>query len=69
MPDWQRVTDQDGSIVHVNMDNVSHMRRGKEDQTTTIFFVSGAGNVVYLNVRETPEQIIRWPLDKRASAG
>jgi hypothetical protein len=68
MADWKRLTEQDGSHVHVNMDDVSHIRRGKEDQTTAIFLVSGAGNVPYLSVRETPDQIIVWPLDKRALA-
>jgi hypothetical protein len=58
MPSWKRVTEEDGSILHVNMDNVSHIRRGKEDQTTTIFFVSGAGNVVCVTVKETPEHIL-----------
>jgi hypothetical protein len=58
MASWRRLTEQDGSHVHVNMDNVSHIKRGKEDQTTTIFFVSGAGNVLYVTVREIPEQIL-----------
>jgi hypothetical protein len=58
MANFRRVTDQDGSLVHVNLDNISHMKRGKEEQATTIFFVSGAGNVLYVTVRETPEQIL-----------
>jgi KaiC/GvpD/RAD55 family RecA-like ATPase len=59
IPSWRRLTEQDGSLVHVNMDHVSHIKRGTEDQTTTIHFVNGAGNVVYVTVRETPEQIFR----------
>jgi hypothetical protein len=58
MADWTRLTEQDGSKLHINMDNVSHMKRGDKDQLTTIHFVSGAGNVVYVTVRETPEQIL-----------
>jgi hypothetical protein len=36
--DSKRLPEQDGSIVRVNMNNVSHIRGGKEHQTTTIFF-------------------------------
>jgi hypothetical protein len=40
------------------MDNVTHMKKGRGDQTTTVFFVSGAGNELYVTVKETPEQIL-----------
>lgn len=59
MADLKRLTEQDGSYVDINMDNVSHMRRGKGDQVTTVFFVSGAGTEVYVTVRETAGQIHR----------
>jgi hypothetical protein len=37
------------------------MKKGRGDQTTTIFFVSGAGNELYVTVKETPEQILIAP--------
>jgi putative heme iron utilization protein len=58
MAGWARLTEQDGSHVHVNMENVSRIRRGKGEQTTTVFFVSEAGNEVYLTVRELPDQML-----------
>jgi hypothetical protein len=39
------------------MDNVTHMKNGRGDQTTTLFFVTGTGNELYVTVKETPEQI------------
>jgi hypothetical protein len=35
-----------------------HMRRRVGDQITTVYFVSGGGNEVYVTVKETPEQIL-----------
>jgi hypothetical protein len=59
MATWKQVTDSDGSsMIIINMDNVTHMTRRRGDQTTTIFFVSGAGNELYVTVKETPEQIL-----------
>jgi hypothetical protein len=58
MASWKKITEDDGSSVQINMDNVTHMKRGKGDQITTIFFVSGAGNEIYVIARETPEQIL-----------
>jgi hypothetical protein len=59
---WKQVTDSDGSsMIVINMDNVTHMTRRRGDQTTTIFFVSGAGNELYVTVKETPEQILMAP--------
>jgi hypothetical protein len=56
---WKQVTDSVGSsMMVINMDNVTHMTRRRGDQTTTIFFVSGAGNEMYVTVNETPEQIL-----------
>lgn len=56
---WKQVTDYDGqNTIIVNMDNVTHMARKRGDQVTTIFFVSGAGNELYVTVKETPEQIL-----------
>jgi hypothetical protein len=56
---WKQVTDSDGSsMIVINMDNVTHMTRRRGDQTTTIFFVSAAGNELYVTVDETPEQIL-----------
>jgi hypothetical protein len=60
---WKQVTDFDDSIVVVNMDNITHIRQAKGEQTTMVFFVSGAGNEVYVTVKETPEEILtRQPL-------
>jgi hypothetical protein len=59
MATWKQVTDSDGSyIIVINMDNVTHMKKGREDQTTTLFFVTGTGNELYVTVKETPEQIL-----------
>lgn len=59
---WKQVTDSDGSyVIIINMDNVTHMKKGRGGQTTTIFFVSGAGNELYVTVKETPEQILMGP--------
>jgi hypothetical protein len=58
MASWKKITEDDGSSVQINMDNVTHMKRGKGDQITTILFVSGAGNEIYVIARETPEQIL-----------
>jgi homoserine kinase len=55
---WKQVTEGDDSAVLVNMDNITHIKRAKEDQTTTIFFVSGAGSEVYVLVNESPEEIL-----------
>jgi hypothetical protein len=56
---WKQVTDSDGSyIIVINMDNVTHMKKGRGDQTTTLFFVTGTGNELYVTVKETPEQIL-----------
>jgi hypothetical protein len=56
---WKQVTDSDGSsTIVINMDNVTHMTRRRGDQTTTIFFVSGAGNELYVTVKDTPEEIL-----------
>lgn len=58
MASWKQVTETDGSTVLVNMDNVTFIRRAKGDQLTTLFFVSGAGNEMYVIVTETPEEIL-----------
>jgi hypothetical protein len=58
MPNWKQVTDYDGPTVQINMDNVTHMRRRAGDQITTVYFVSGGGNEVYVTVKETPEEIL-----------
>jgi hypothetical protein len=59
---WKQVTDSDGSyIIIINMDNVTNKKKGRGDQTTTIFFVSGAGNELCVTVKETPEQILMAP--------
>jgi hypothetical protein len=50
MTSWARLTELDGSHVRVNMENVLHIKRGKEEQTTIVFFVSGAGNEMYVIV-------------------
>jgi hypothetical protein len=56
---WKQVTDAEGSsTIVINMDNVTHMARRRGDQTTTIFFATGAGNELYVTVAETPEQIL-----------
>jgi hypothetical protein len=47
MATWKQVADSDGSyVIIINMDNVTHMKKGRGGQTTTIFFVSGAGNEI-----------------------
>jgi hypothetical protein len=58
MANWKQVTDYDGPTVQINMDNVTHMRRRTGDEITTVYFVSGGGNEVYITVKETPEQIL-----------
>ena len=56
---WKQVTDSDGSsMIVINVDNVTHMTRRRGDQTTTIFFVTGAGSELYVTVNETLEQIL-----------
>jgi hypothetical protein len=40
------------------MDNVTHMRRRAGDQITTVYFVSGGGNEVYVTVKETLDEIL-----------
>ena len=59
MASWKQVTEYpDGSLVLLNMENVTHIRRAKGDQTTTVFFASGAGNEVYVIAKEAPEEIL-----------
>ncbi len=54
MASWKQVTDHDGSPIQLNMDNVAYMKRAKEDQVTTLYFV----NELYVTVRDTPEEIL-----------
>jgi hypothetical protein len=53
MATWKQVTDYDGPTVQINMDNVTRMWRRAGDQITTVYFVSGGGNEVYVTVKES----------------
>lgn len=45
--------------VHVNLANVTHMTRYENDMSTTIYFNTQCGDEVdYINVRETPEEVL-----------
>jgi hypothetical protein len=57
MVTWKRLTEQNGSHVDVNLDNISHMRRESTEETTTLFFVSTTATAVCIAVKETPDQI------------
>jgi hypothetical protein len=53
------VTDHDRSSIQLNTDNVAYMKRAKEDNIPTLYFV----NELYVTVRDTPEELlIKQPL-------
>jgi hypothetical protein len=54
MSSWKQVTEYDGSSVQINMNNITHIKRGTADEVTTIFFV----NEMYITVKETPDQLL-----------
>ena len=35
----KRLTDAEGQPIDINVDNLAYMRRGREDQLTTLFFM------------------------------
>jgi hypothetical protein len=59
MAHWKELTDITGPRIQVNMDHVLYMHY--DNEKTILFFVGGpneTGKTRYLEVKETPEQIL-----------
>jgi hypothetical protein len=51
---WVSLSNTEGHEVHVNLDNVSYMRRTQDNKWTVLTFVDHAEQ---FSVKETPEEV------------